>query len=42
MAGFDSNVFGLQFHPEVAHTPQGKGILENFLYRICDVRVDGL
>ena len=34
MAGFD-NVFGLQFHPEVAHTPQGKGILENFLYRIC-------
>jgi GMP synthase (glutamine-hydrolysing) len=26
---------GLQFHPEVAHTPQGKHILRNFLYRIC-------
>ena len=27
---------GLQFHPEVSHTPQGKHILRNFLYRICD------
>jgi GMP synthase (glutamine-hydrolysing) len=27
--------FGLQFHPEVAHTPLGKEVLENFLYRIC-------
>ncbi len=27
--------FGLQFHPEVAHTPQGKTILRNFLYNIC-------
>jgi len=26
---------GLQFHPEVSHTPQGKDILRNFLYRIC-------
>jgi GMP synthase (glutamine-hydrolysing) len=28
-------VFGLQFHPEVSHTPEGKKILHNFLYRIC-------
>ncbi len=26
---------GLQFHPEVAHTPLGKAIIENFLLRIC-------
>ena len=27
--------YGLQFHPEVAHTPQGREILRNFLFRIC-------
>jgi GMP synthase (glutamine-hydrolysing) len=26
---------GLQFHPEVTHTPQGTEIIHNFLYRIC-------
>jgi len=33
--GNDEKVFGLQFHPEVAHTPEGKTILKNFVYRIC-------
>jgi len=28
-------IYGLQFHPEVAHTAQGTLILENFLYKIC-------
>jgi len=28
-------LFGVQFHPEVAHTPQGKAILKNFLFRIA-------
>jgi GMP synthase (glutamine-hydrolysing) len=28
-------IVGLQFHPEVTHTPQGKEIIRNFLYRIC-------
>ena len=27
--------FGLQFHPEVAHTPLGMSILENFLRKTC-------
>jgi len=26
---------GIQFHPEVSHTPQGAQMLENFLYRVC-------
>jgi GMP synthase (glutamine-hydrolysing) len=28
-------VFGLQFHPEVSHTPCGSRILRNFLYDVC-------
>src|SRR5579883_3059526 len=28
-------LIGLQFHPEVTHTPQGKEIIRNFLYSIC-------
>lgn len=29
------NVIGIQFHPEVAHTPLGKAVIENFLLRVC-------
>jgi GMP synthase (glutamine-hydrolysing) len=29
-------LIGLQFHPEVTHTPQGKDILRNFLFLICN------
>ncbi|HEY7156652.1 MAG TPA: glutamine-hydrolyzing GMP synthase [Gemmataceae bacterium] len=28
-------IYGLQFHPEVSHTPQGTRILRNFLYDVC-------
>ncbi|MDB6021302.1 MAG: hypothetical protein JWQ04_1159 [Pedosphaera sp.] len=28
-------MFGLQFHPEVAHTPQGREIITNFVHNIC-------
>jgi GMP synthase (glutamine-hydrolysing) len=31
----DRPFYGVQFHPEVVHTPQGKGILANFLFRIA-------
>jgi GMP synthase (glutamine-hydrolysing) len=30
--------YGVQFHPEVAHTPRGLDVLKNFLYDACDVR----
>lgn len=33
-------IFGLQFHPEVAHTPHGGRILHNFLFAICGCRPD--
>jgi GMP synthase (glutamine-hydrolysing) len=28
-------IYGIQFHPEVIHTPSGMGILKNFLFDIC-------
>ena len=33
--GNDSGLIGLQFHPEVVHTPYGKSVLDNFVKRIC-------
>ena len=30
-----SGKIAIQFHPEVVHTPHGKQIIENFLYKIC-------
>lgn len=35
MADASRRIFGVQFHPEVAHTPNGTRILKNFLFRIC-------
>ncbi len=29
-------IFGVQFHPEVAHTPRGGEIIANFLFGVCD------
>ena len=29
-------LFGLQFHPEVHHTPRGKQIISNFVHGVCD------
>src|SRR5438093_8178079 len=36
----DRGLIGLQFHPEVVHTPHGKQLLENFLLRVCGCRGD--
>jgi GMP synthase (glutamine-hydrolysing) len=33
--GDGKNIFGLQFHPEVAHTPEGRTILRNFVHKVC-------
>ena len=32
----DRKLYGVQFHPEVAHTPRGDEIISNFLFAICD------
>ena len=31
----DRKLYGVQFHPEVMHTPKGQAILNNFLFKIC-------
>ncbi|HEX2637190.1 MAG TPA: glutamine-hydrolyzing GMP synthase [Gemmatimonadales bacterium] len=36
----DRPLFGVQFHPEVAHTPRGGEILDNFLFEVCGVTPD--
>jgi len=35
MVHSSKKIYGVQFHPEVAHTPEGIRILKNFLFRIC-------
>ena len=36
----DAGLIGIQFHPEVVHTPQGKQVIENFLYKVCGCHGD--
>jgi len=36
MEDVPKKIYGLQFHPEVVHTPKGLDILKNFLFTICE------
>jgi GMP synthase (glutamine-hydrolysing) len=38
MANPIKHLYGLQFHPEVVHTLEGKRMIENFLFRICNCK----
>jgi GMP synthase (glutamine-hydrolysing) len=40
MENEQKKIYGLQFHPEVVHTPQGKKIIENFLKKTCGCSFD--
>ncbi len=40
MGNEEGTYFGIQFHPEVAHTPQGAEILHNFVFGVCEAPGD--
>jgi GMP synthase (glutamine-hydrolysing) len=40
MADFDRRYFGVQFHPEVAHTPGGAEVIRHFAVEICGAMSD--
>ncbi len=40
MADQRRRIYGIQFHPEVVHTPHGAEILSNFLFQVCRCRPD--
>ncbi len=40
MADDERKLYAVQFHPEVLHTPQGRDIIRNFLYKVCGLTGD--
>jgi GMP synthase (glutamine-hydrolysing) len=40
MGNRNDKQYGVQFHPEVVHTPRGMEVLKNFVYRICECEPD--
>lgn len=35
-----AKIYGVQFHPEVAHTTEGEKVINNFLFNICECKGD--
>ena len=40
MANNERNIYGVQFHPEVVHTPEGMKLIRNYLFNICGCKGD--
>jgi len=40
MANVSKQIYGVQFHPEVNHTPFGQKMLSNFLFNVCKLKGD--
>lgn len=40
MSNDQRRIYGVQFHPEVVHTPEGMKLLRNFLFKICRCQGD--
>ena len=40
MANDLRKLYGVQFHPEVEHTPFGRKMISNFLFDVCGVKGD--
>jgi GMP synthase (glutamine-hydrolysing) len=40
MANAEDRVFGVQFHPEVVHTPRGREVIRNFVLSVCRCEPD--
>lgn len=40
MGNINNTIYGIQFHPEVVHSREGKLMIENFLFKICKAKAD--
>jgi GMP synthase (glutamine-hydrolysing) len=40
IAHLERRLFGIQFHPEVAHTPRGRELIEGFLFDVVGLAAD--
>ena len=40
MENSEKKIYGVQFHPEVEHTPFGRKMISNFLFNVCELKGD--